>query len=89
LKLKNPQKPKNAENEKDARREMTAIRLINSSSTSVRNSNMKKTHDYKICGYLWIINGHSIDIYGLSMIYQQILTVFCLFYFLGGGRGCV
>ena len=36
------------------------------------NPNLKggeKTHDYKICGYLWIINGHSIDIYGLSVNY--------------------
>ena len=65
--IKKHQKPKNDENEKDARRKMIAIRLIISSSTSVSNSNMKKSHDYKICGYLWIINGHSIDIYGLSM----------------------
>ena len=50
--IKTHKKQKNDENEKDARRKMIAIRLINSSSTSVSNSNMKKTHDYKICGYL-------------------------------------
>ena len=61
--IKKHQKTKKDENEEDARRKMIAIRLINSSSTSVSNSKMKKTHDYKICGYLWIINGHSIDIH--------------------------
>ena len=40
--IKKHQKPQNDENEKDARREMIAIRLINSSSTSVSNSNTKK-----------------------------------------------
>ena len=42
LKLKKHQKPENCENEKDARRKMIAIRPINSSSTSVSNSNTKK-----------------------------------------------
>ena len=36
------QKRKNDEHEKDARRELIAIRLINSSSTSVRNLHTKK-----------------------------------------------
>ena len=40
--IKKHQKRKNDENEKDARRKMIAIRLINSSSTSVSNSNTKK-----------------------------------------------
>ena len=51
--IKKHQKPKNDENEKDARRKMIAIRLINSSSTSVSNSNMKKhmiTKSVDICG---------------------------------------
>ena len=39
---KKNQTHKNNENEKDARRKMIAIRLINSSSTSVSNSNTKK-----------------------------------------------
>ena len=46
------QKPKNDENEKDARRKMIAIRLINSSSTSVSYSNMKQhmiTKSVDIC----------------------------------------
>ncbi len=42
LEEKKHQKPKNDENEKDARRKMIAIRLINSSSTSISNSNTKK-----------------------------------------------
>ena len=41
--IKKHQTRKNDENEKDARREMIAIRLINSSSTSVSESNTKKT----------------------------------------------
>jgi len=43
----------NYENETDTRRKMIAIRLINSSSTSVSNSNMKKhmiTKSVGICG---------------------------------------
>ncbi len=36
------QKPTNHESEEVARREMIAIRLINSASTSVSNPNMKK-----------------------------------------------
>jgi hypothetical protein len=40
--IKKHQKQKNDENEKDARRKMIAIRPINSSSTSVGNSNTKK-----------------------------------------------
>ena len=39
--IKKHQERKDDENEKDARREMISIRLINSSSTSVSNSNMK------------------------------------------------
>ena len=54
--IKKRQKPTNAENEKDARRKMIAIRRINSSSTSVSNSNMKKHRIAK-----------SVDICGLSM----------------------
>ena len=40
--IKKHQTPTNDENEKDARRKMIAIRLINSSSTSVSNSNTNK-----------------------------------------------
>ena len=58
---KNQQKSENDENEKDARREMIAIRLINSSSTSVSNSNIKKHMITK-----------SVDICGLSMHILQI-----------------
>ena len=54
--IKKHKKPNNDETEKDARREMIAIRLINSSSTSVCNSNMKKHMITK-----------SVDICGLSM----------------------
>ena len=39
---KKHKKTNNDENEKDARQKMIAIRLINSSSTSVSNSNTKK-----------------------------------------------
>ena len=59
--IKKHQKPKNDENEKDARRKMIAIRLINSSSTSVSNSNMKKHMITK-----------SVDTCGLSMHILQI-----------------
>ena len=54
--IKKHQKQKNDENEKDSRRKMIAIRLINSSSTSVSNSNMKKHMIAK-----------SLDIWGLSI----------------------
>ena len=59
--IKKPQERKNDENEKDARRKMISIRLINSSSTSVSNSNMKKHMITK-----------SVDICGLSMHILQI-----------------
>ena len=50
---KKQQERENDANEKDARRKMISIRLINSSSTSVSNSNMKKhmiTKSVDICG---------------------------------------
>ena len=43
----------------------------------------EKTHDYKICGYLWIINAYSTDIYGLSMKNLKIC------FLSGWGRVCV
>ena len=64
--IKKHPKPKNDENEKDARRKMIAIRLINSSSTSVSNSNMKKhmiTKSVDICGL-------SLHILAISMDYH-------------------
>ena len=81
--IKKQQKQTNDENEKDARRKMIAIRLINSSSTSVSNSNMKKTHDYKICGYLFIINAS-------SPAYLWIIDEKPSLFFVprGGGEGC-
>ena len=51
--IKKHKKPETDEHEKDARLKIIAIRLINSSSTSVSNSNMKKhmiTKSLGICG---------------------------------------
>ena len=76
------QKQENDENEKDARRKMIAIRLINSSSTSVRNSNMKKTDDYKICGL-------SMHILQISMDYPGKTYRYYHFVFLSQKHFCV
>ena len=59
--IKKHQKQKHDENEKDARRKRIAIRLINSSSTSVSNSNMKKHMIAK-----------SVDIFSLAKHILQI-----------------
>ena len=64
--IKKHQERKNDENEKDARREMISIRLINSSSTSVSNSNMRKhmiTKSVNIC----VLSMHILQI---SMDYR-------------------
>ena len=76
--IKKHKKPKNDENEKDARRKMIGIRLINSSSTSVSNSNMKNTglqnlwisvdYQWTFHRYLWIIHELLIDIHNLLSI---------------------
>ena len=60
IEIKNTQKQENHENEKDAHRKMIAIRLTNSSSTSVSNPNMKKHmvgKSMNICGKSDVVGG--------------------------------